>query len=71
MELRSSLKVEDWDGGPGLASIYDWLHTQLIKANMSKNVTIAENCLQLVTDLAETWREAALSSYAETPAAAS
>jgi flagellar protein FliS len=71
MELRGSLKVEDWDGGPGLASIYDWLHTQLIKANMSKNVTIAQNCLQLVTDLAETWREAAIASYAETPAAAS
>jgi flagellar protein FliS len=69
MELRSSLKVEGWQGAPGLASIYDWLHTQLIKANMAKSVTITENCLQLVVDLADTWREAAVASYSDTVAA--
>ncbi len=27
LELRASLDVETWDGGEGLASIYDFLHT--------------------------------------------
>ncbi len=60
MHLRSTLRVEVWDGGPGLASIYDWLHVQLIKANMKKDVTLTEGCLSIVTDLADTWRTAAL-----------
>ena len=71
MELRCSLKTDDWEGGPGLASIYDWLHTQLIKANVGKNATITGNCLQLVNDLADTWREAAMASAVQPPAAAS
>jgi flagellar protein FliS len=58
--LRSTLRVEAWDGGPGLASIYDWLHSQLIRANVSKDPSVTEGCLSIVTDLAETWRTAAL-----------
>jgi flagellar protein FliS len=69
MELRTSLKVEAWEGGPGLASIYDWLHTQLIKANITKDVSLAANCLQIVTDLAETWRQAAMAAAMQSPAA--
>ena len=37
VHLRATLRVEAWDGGPGLASLYDWLHSQLIKANISKD----------------------------------
>ena len=58
--LRSTLRVEAWDGGPGLASVYDWLHNQLIRANVSKDPSVTEGCLSIVTDLAETWRTAAL-----------
>ena len=60
IHLRATLRVEAWDGGPGLASLYDWLHNQLIKANVSKDVAITEGCLTIVTDLADTWRQAAL-----------
>ncbi|KQP63292.1 flagellar export chaperone FliS [Nocardioides sp. Leaf285] len=60
LELRSSLRTEEWDGGPGLASIYDFLHTQLVRANVSKDSTVTESCLALVTDLCQTWRAAAL-----------
>jgi flagellar protein FliS len=59
-ELRSSLKAELWDGGPQLASIYDWLFAELITANVSRDVTVTESCLRIVEPLAETWREAAL-----------
>ena len=62
VHLRSTLRVEAWDGGPGLASLYDWLHNQLIRANVSKDPAITEGCLSLVQDLAGTWRDAALQS---------
>ena len=62
IHLRSTLHVEAWDGGPGLASLYDWLHTELIRANITKDPTMTEGCLSIVTDLAETWRAAAVQS---------
>jgi flagellar protein FliS len=60
IHLRSTLRVEAWDGGPGLASLYDWLHSQLIRANMSKDPEVTAGCLSLVENLADTWRTAAL-----------
>lgn len=60
LELRMSLDVDAWDGGPALASIYDFLHSELVRANISKDSSKTEACLKLVTDLSDTWREAAL-----------
>ena len=60
IHLRSTLRVEAWEGGPGLASLYDWLHNELIRANISKDVAVTEGCLSIVTNLADTWRTAAL-----------
>ncbi len=60
IHLRSTLRVEAWNGGPGLASLYDWLHNELIRANVSKDPAVTEGCLSIVTDLADTWRTAAL-----------
>ena len=65
IHLRSTLRVETWDGGPGLASLYDWLHNQLIRANIQKDPSITQGCLTMVSDLAQTWREAALQSLTE------
>ena len=64
MELRASLKVAEWEGGPGMASIYAWLHTQLVKANVTNDTAVTEICLSIVTELAGTWREAALTAAA-------
>ena len=60
IHLRSTLRVEAWEGGPGLASLYDWLHNELIRANISKDPAVTEGCLSIVTNLADTWRTAAL-----------
>ena len=60
IHLRSTLRVEAWDGGPGSASLYDWLHNELIRANISKDPAVTEGCLSIVTNLADTWRTAAL-----------
>jgi flagellar secretion chaperone FliS len=62
LELRVSLDVDVWDGGPALASIYDFLHSELVRANVTKDPARTEGCLKLVTDLCDTWREAALQS---------
>lgn len=62
MELRTSLKVDDWEGGPGLAALYDFIHAQLIHANVTRDAATTETCLRLVTDLCETWLEAAQQS---------
>ncbi len=51
-----------WEGGPGLASIYDFLHLQLVRANINRDTGATEGCLKLVEDLCATWREAALAA---------
>ena len=65
LELRASLRTGDWEGGPGLASLYDFLHLELVRANVNRDARITETCLGLVTDLAATWREAAMQNVAD------
>ncbi|MGN6128851.1 MAG: flagellar export chaperone FliS [Nocardioidaceae bacterium] len=60
LELKTSLRLDVWDGAQQLADIYTWLYSQLIKANTSRDVTITRDCLKIIEPLAETWREAAL-----------
>jgi flagellar protein FliS len=62
LELRTSLKMDVWDGAERLASIYAWLHSELVRANISKDVTVTRDCLKIVEPLAESWREAAMQS---------
>lgn len=60
LHLRGTLDVEAWSGAPGLASLYDWLHTELVRANITKDTAVTEGCLSIVDQLADTWRTAAL-----------
>jgi flagellar protein FliS len=62
MELRASLDPTGFRGGEQLASLYDHLHSQLIKANVAKDAELTAHCLDVITQLAEVWREAALQS---------
>jgi len=70
LELRTSLRLDVWDGAANLAALYDYLHRRLITANVTKDVAVTEECLTLVTDLAATWREAAAQSAQSAPAVA-
>ena len=65
LELNSTLTVDAWEGARGLASLYDYLHSQLVQANMTKDLTVAEFCLHVVSVLRDTWREAAGAVLAE------
>lgn len=60
-ELRASLNVEAWEGGPRLAGIYAWLLTELIQANIKGDVRRVADCRRIVEPLRDAWREAAAS----------
>jgi flagellar secretion chaperone FliS len=62
LELQSSLRVDDWEGGRQLSSIYSWLHRELVRANVQRDVETTRSCLALVEPLAEAWRSAALAA---------
>lgn len=64
LELNSSLRHDVWDGADRLASVYTWLHSELVRANIERDVKITEDCLATVTPLAEAWREAATTALA-------
>ena len=64
LELHASLKTDAWSGGPALASLYDYLHRELVRANVRKDQSAADECLRLASALRDTWREAALSLVA-------
>lgn len=62
MELQNSLRADEFKGGYDLSALYGFLHRQLVLANIRKDAKITGECLTIVTDLCETWRQAALDS---------
>jgi flagellar protein FliS len=61
IELRSSLDVSAWDGGPRLASLYTWLLSELMAANIKGDARRVTDCRRVVEPLRDAWREAAVS----------
>ena len=61
LELRASLQVDVWEGGPRLAALYGWVLGELIKANLRGDVRRVRDCRKVVEPLRDAWREAALS----------
>lgn len=59
-ELRSTLRTDQWEGGPALAALYGHLLVQLVDANVKRDPARTEHCLELASGLADAWREAAL-----------
>jgi flagellar protein FliS len=64
LELSASLRTDVWGGAPALAAIYDWLHRELVRANVNRDVAVTRDCLAIVEPLAEAWQEAALAAAA-------
>ncbi len=61
LELRTSLDVAAWSGGPGLEALYTFLHTELVTANLEKDASRVRSCRGIVDPLAAAWQDAALS----------
>ena len=64
LELQSSLQVDAWDGAARLSAIYVWLHAEMVRANVRRDLAATRGCLTLVRPLADAWREAALAAAA-------
>lgn len=58
-ELASTLDVSAWDGAPQLLSIYTFLLTELVQANVSGDPERTAACRALVEPLADAWHQAA------------
>lgn len=59
LELRSSLDVEAWSGGPALAALYAHMTTELVQANVAGDAAKAEYVRGLVEPLRDAWHTAA------------
>jgi flagellar protein FliS len=68
IELRSSLKVEEWEGATQLAQIYAFILTELVAANINGDIRRIASCRALVEPLAEAFREAATTAAIPEPA---
>lgn len=60
LELAGSLRPDVWEGGPALASLYDYFHSQLVAANVAGNPQATATCRALVEPLRDAWHAAAL-----------
>ncbi len=60
LELRTSLDVSAWDGAQGLSELYSFLYTELIAANIAKDLVRVTSCREIIEPLRDAWRQAAL-----------
>lgn len=47
-----------WDQAQGLSQIYEFVRSELIRANISKDSTVLGRCRRIIEPLAATWHEA-------------
>lgn len=57
-ELNTTLNYEEGkEIAQSLNSLYEYMLTQLIQANIHKDVTIIQTCRKLIEELNETWNQ--------------
>jgi len=59
LELSSTLNVDAFVGGQELARLYGWLYQQLVHANIARDPDATADCLPIIADIAQVWRDAA------------
>ena len=60
LELRSSLDTTAWSGAEALASLYGFLLTELVAANVAEDAARLATCRQLIEPIRDAWRESAV-----------
>lgn len=58
-ELNLSLDTGKWDGAHGLKSLYSYVMTTLVEANISRDVARTRECIALLEPVRQAWHEAA------------
>ena len=69
-ELSSSLKLDAWDGAPGLFGLYNYVSGLLITANINRDATHTRECIAVLEPLRQVWYEAAAELPAHPPVVA-
>jgi flagellar protein FliS len=59
LELRATLDTSAWSGGPGLASLYSYMITELVQCNVTGDRARVETVQGFAEQLRDAWREAA------------
>ena len=59
-ELHVALDLDAWDGAAGLASLYAFVGTELVNANIRGDAAKGADVRGLMEPLRDTWREAAV-----------
>lgn len=67
VELMSSLNM-DYEISQPMFLLYEYLHHQLVQANVKKDTTILDEVEGFVVELRDTWREAIIKSKSLPPA---
>lgn len=67
-ELSSTLDTGAWDGAADLKSIYTYVLTALINANIYRDVKSTQECISILRPLGEAWHAAADSLVIQAPA---
>lgn len=62
IELEVSLDVDAMPAGKELLSLYEYLRGRLVEANVKRDLIAARQGLDLAKQLADTWREAAMTA---------
>ena len=66
-ELAATLDVDAWDGAARLMSVYTFLLSELVGANVSGDAERTAACRELVEPLRDAWHQAAREVAAATP----
>lgn len=62
IELEASLDADKMPGGRELASLYEYLRTRLVLANVRRRTGLTQQALVIARHLCDTWRQAALAA---------
>jgi len=57
-QLTTSL-TDEWDGADELRGLYAYLRAALIRANIGRDVTVSEECRELIAPLRDAFHQAA------------
>jgi flagellar protein FliS len=58
-ELRSTLRLDAWDGAHGLHDLYVFIEERLMQANLRKDAAMVADCRKLIEPLRDAFKEAA------------
>lgn len=68
LALRDTLRMDVWDGAARVAALYDYLHTELVGANVHKDRARAQEAGKLIAQLCDAWHAAAARTAGDPPA---